>query len=137
MHTYTRVSDQNYVDEEKDSFDQLEDRRASIKTVRNHVGWTWILQTVLFLTSSIFFLSGLRLHQRPLDQCNDADFLPMWSPVLDAVKNTGHLHRFDGSFATPNEYKGLPSPLIDGAWNRVLMAEGTHRCSYFLRGLRY
>ncbi|KAH7394355.1 hypothetical protein BKA66DRAFT_410649 [Pyrenochaeta sp. MPI-SDFR-AT-0127] len=48
----------------------------------------------------------------------------MWSPVLQAVKGTGHFHRFDGSFATPNAYKGTPSPLIDESWDRVLMAKG-------------
>ena len=85
----------------------------------------WVLQIVFFLISCAILFSGLKLRYERPAACRDWDFAPQWSPVLEAVKDTGHLHRFDGSFATPNEYKGTPNPLIDGAWDRVLMANGT------------
>lgn len=48
----------------------------------------------------------------------------MYSPALEAVRNTGHYHRFDGSFATPNAFKGMPSPEIDGAWADITYENG-------------
>lgn len=48
----------------------------------------------------------------------------MWSPALEAVHGTGHYHRFDGSFETPNMYKGKPSPSIDAAWDDITYATG-------------
>lgn len=64
------------------------------------------------------------MRREPFTECHDLDFLPQWSPVLEAVKDTGHLHRFDGSFATPNAYKGTPQPSIDASWDRVIMSDG-------------
>ncbi|MCJ1360131.1 MAG: hypothetical protein MMC33_010134 [Icmadophila ericetorum] len=48
----------------------------------------------------------------------------MYSPALEAVRNTGHIHRFDGSFATPNKFKGTPSPKIDAAWANITYKDG-------------
>ena len=48
----------------------------------------------------------------------------MYSPALEAVRNTGHIQRFDGSFATPNAFKGTPSPSIDAAWANITYQTG-------------
>lgn len=72
----------------------------------------------------------------------------MYSPALEAVKGTGHIQRFDGSFATPNSFKGTPNPDIDAAWagityengnNASLMTYGLfancgRRCDQHIRG---
>lgn len=50
--------------------------------------------------------------------------MPMYSPALEAVKGTGHFQRFDGSFATPNAFKGTPDPNIDAAWANVTYEDG-------------
>ena len=52
--------------------------------------------------------------------------MPMWSPALEAVRGTGHTQRFDGSFSTPNAFKGPPSPDIDGAWDSITYANGMY-----------
>jgi hypothetical protein len=83
-----------------------------------------LTQVLFFATSCYMMISGLVAQQRAVSACHDRDFLPMWSPILEAVQSTGHFHRFDGSFATPNAYKGSPKPSIDAAWDRVLMANG-------------
>ncbi|KAL9115741.1 MAG: hypothetical protein Q9227_000109 [Pyrenula ochraceoflavens] len=69
------------------------------------------------------FVSGLLLrYQKQEVQCED--HMPMWSPALEAVRGTGHYHRFDGSFEAPNMYKGKPSPSIDAAWDDITYANG-------------
>ena len=50
--------------------------------------------------------------------------MPMYSPALEAVRNTGHMQRFDGSFATPNGFKGTPNPNLDAAWDNITLATG-------------
>jgi hypothetical protein len=124
MYKYTRVSEDSYTDDESQRQNPRHSRSWASAVLRPHLPWTWILQSIFFVASCGFFLSGLSVRERKVTSCHDKDFLPMWSPVLDAVKDTGHLHRFDGSFATPNAYKGTPNPQIDKAWDRVLMAEG-------------
>ena len=118
------MSEDSNTDDESQRLNFRYSRSWASAVLSVHVSWTWILQSILFIASCVLFLSGLSYRARTVRNCHDRDFLPMWSPVLDAVKNTGHFHRFDGSFATPNAYKGSPSPPIDKAWDRVLMAEG-------------
>ena len=48
----------------------------------------------------------------------------MYSPALEAVRDTGHFQRFDGSFATPNAFKGTPNPDIDAAWANITYENG-------------
>ncbi|KAL9026019.1 MAG: hypothetical protein Q9196_005252 [Gyalolechia fulgens] len=48
----------------------------------------------------------------------------MDSPALEAIKFTGHFQRFDGSFATPNAFKGTPNPNIDAAWANITYEDG-------------
>ncbi|KAF2726920.1 hypothetical protein EJ04DRAFT_539208 [Polyplosphaeria fusca] len=79
---------------------------------------------MFFTISCSVLLSGVRLRREASSQCHDKDFLPMWSPVLEAVADTCRMDRFDGSFATLNSYKGTPNPHIDEAWDCVLMANG-------------
>ncbi|KAL9038195.1 MAG: hypothetical protein Q9180_003279 [Flavoplaca navasiana] len=52
------------------------------------------------------------------------DHMPMYSPALEAVRGTGHFHRFDGSFATPNAFKGTPNSNIDAAWADITYENG-------------
>jgi len=50
--------------------------------------------------------------------------MPMYSPALEAVQNTGHYQRFDGSFETPNMYKGTPTSTIDDSWASITYKNG-------------
>ena len=54
----------------------------------------------------------------------------MYSPALEAVRDTGYTQRFDGSFATPNEFKGTPSPDIDTAWAAITYENGLYTPLY-------
>jgi hypothetical protein len=123
---YERMSEDSYTEEDDESHRRSPRRTRSWApaVLRLHSTWTYVFQSVFFVVSCGLFISGLSKKIGNGANCHDEDFLPMWSPVLDAVRNTGHFHRFDGSFATPNAYKGSPSLQIDKAWDRVLMAEG-------------
>ena len=83
----------------------------------------WVAELIFFLISFFMFLNSFYgvNHQK---QCDYADHIPMWSPALDSVKGTGHMHRFDGSFSTPNAFKGTPKPSIDEHWDYVTSANG-------------
>jgi hypothetical protein len=124
MYHYTQVSDNESTGEESHHLRPRQRYSWASAVCRLYVPWAWIFQSILFVASCGFFLVGLKFREDNSEICQDKDFLPMWSPVLDAVQGTGHFRRFDGSFATPNLYKGSPSPQIDKAWDRVLMAEG-------------
>lgn len=123
MHKYQRVAGEELGDG-ADAEHSLSQDHSWRKTTHISRVTGWIFQVVFFLISCAILLSGLRLRYKPSQTCHNWDYEPQWSPLLKAVEGTGHLHRFDGSFATPNEYKGTPNPLIDGAWDRVLMANG-------------
>ena len=43
----------------------------------------------------------------------------MYAPALEAVRNTGHIQRFDAIFATPSAFKCTPNPNIDAAWVNI------------------
>ena len=49
----------------------------------------------------------------------------MYSPALKAVQNTGYYQRFDGSFATPNIFKGTPNADLDAAWADITYENGS------------
>ena len=59
----------------------------------------------------------------------------MYSPALEAVRGTGHFHRFDGSFATPNAFKGTPNSDIDAAWADITYENGSCLPSTYDRAL--
>jgi len=132
MYKYKRVSEESLLEHKQDVEEPQSYIPQGQSRLRNYHILLWTAQIVFFLSSCVFFLSGLRLRHGASTQCHDRDFLPQWSPVLDAVKDSGHFHRFDGSFATPNEYKGTPSPLIDAAWDRALMASGKLKSPRYL-----
>ena len=127
MYKYKRLSETEFLADKPDIEDSRNLSYLWKKSIRKQHLYFWPAQIVLFATSCAIFFSGLKLrHAVPkAKSCHDKDFFPQWSPVLEAVENTGHFHRFDGSFATPNAYKGTPKPSIDKAWDRVLMADGT------------
>jgi len=85
--------------------------------------YTWGLQLIFFLISLSLLLSSLILRRRS-QKCDYEDYIPMYSPALEAVKSTGYYRRFDGSFATPNAFKGTPSPSIDEHWDSITYASG-------------
>ena len=124
MYKYKRISEESLLGDKHD----IEDAQNS-PPARQQSFWKtrcviWVAQLFLFLASCAMFLNGLMMRQQASKGCHDRDFLPQWSPVLEAVQDSGHFHRFDGSFMTPNAYKGTPSPLIDAEWDRALMANG-------------
>ena len=84
----------------------------------------WAFQFVFFLVSLVMFVLGIKAQTETPPKCLESEFSPQWSPVLEAVKNTGFTTRFDGSFATPNAFKGAPSPATDEAWNNITYAGG-------------
>ncbi|KAL9108367.1 MAG: hypothetical protein Q9227_006827 [Pyrenula ochraceoflavens] len=87
----------------------------------------WALHAIFFLIYLSFLLWTLALRNQARDEgyhCEYQDHMPMWSPALKAVRGTGHYHRFDGSFETPNTYKGTPSSSIDAAWDNITYATG-------------
>ena len=90
----------------------------------NHRKIIWAAQLAFFLTSLLIFFRDIA--RQPLYQrCNCKDHMPMYSPALEAVRNTGHFQRFDGSFATPNVFKGTPNPAIDEAWAGITYKDGS------------
>lgn len=86
-----------------------------------------ISQVMLFLTSITLLLTTWSQYQdlKRAAERKCYDFVPQWSPALESVQDTGHLHRFDGSFATPNAFKGTPKPEIDVSWDDITYATGT------------
>ena len=83
----------------------------------------WATQAIFFLISLTMLLKSLSLQiSKNLASCQD--FVPMWLPAPEATKNTGHKERFDGSLATPNAFKGSPTPEIDAAWDNITYANG-------------
>lgn len=89
-----------------------------------------ILQILLFIASASMLLASY-IREGKGGLCKD--YMPQWSPALEAVKDSGHKQRFDGSFATPNAFKGSPSPLIDESWDNITYATGKsgRYCSAF------
>ncbi|XXG93753.1 hypothetical protein Hte_000002 [Hypoxylon texense] len=108
--------------ERNDSIDTL-----NIKSLRLAWPWRrqmylWILQLVFFLVSLSLLLAAHSSYYSPRrDGCED--HMPMYSPALESIKNTGHYHRFDGSFMTPNAFKGTPNPSIDEHWDSITYAD--------------
>ena len=85
--------------------------------------YVWGFQLIFFLISLSNLLRPFS-YKKPAEGCNCEDHMPMYSPALEAVRNTGHIQRFDGSFATPNAFKGTPNPDIDAAWANITYENG-------------
>ena len=83
----------------------------------------WGFQLSFFLVSLSTLLITF-FYRNPAQRCNCENHMPMYSPALEAVRNTSHIQRFDGSFATPNNFKGTPSPDIDAAWANITYKNG-------------
>ena len=97
----------------------------SLRSIRRskHQKYLWSLQGGFFLISlTLFVASFFRRHDSQQLSCDD--HMPMYSPALEAVQNTGYYQRFDGSFETPNAFKGRPSPSIDEHWDSITYADG-------------
>ena len=123
MYSEERLSEEKLLGEEHPD-------DAKIHILRSNTHWNchvylWGFQLFFFLMS-LTILSRALFHQAPLRPCNCEDHMPMWSPALEAVRGTGHTQRFDGSFSTPNAFKGPPSPDIDGAWDSITYANGMY-----------
>lgn len=85
----------------------------------------WTIQVICFTISFSLFLGAVYYH-RSSQPCNCTDYMPMYSPALEALEGTNHLQRFDGSFAKGNAFKGTPNPDIDAAWESITYQNGKH-----------
>ena len=124
MYSMERLSEEKLLGEETPADD------SDILSLRLRRPWTnpkylWGFQLIFFLVSLSMLLSAFH-YQNPTQQCNCKDHMPMYSPALEAVRNTGHIQRFDGSFARPNAFKGTPSPDIDAAWANITYKDGVY-----------
>ena len=126
MYSVSRLSEENLLQEEKsESYqDFLNYRINGDRKVRTYVLLGF--QLTFFLVSCSIFLASSYRTRSP--RCECTDHMPMYSPALESVQGTGHMHRFDGSFATPNAFKGPPSPEIDAAWANITYKNGSEPC---------
>ena len=113
---------------EESQFDDKDARMGPSKPksyLKAHAGL--IFQILLFLTSVTMLLMSSIQYRNLSRACERKcyDFVPQWSPALESVENTGRFSRFDGSFATPNAFKGTPNPEIDVSWDDITYATGT------------
>lgn len=109
--------------------------------------FSWGFQLPFFLISLFSLLTSIH-YRNTAQACNCEDHMPMYSPALEAIQGTGHFQRFDGSFATPNTFKGTPSSELDDAWANITYEKGTRtfyivhqlstnlsrRCYKYIRG---
>ncbi|KAI1192459.1 hypothetical protein F5X97DRAFT_329620 [Nemania serpens] len=122
------AEDENKLDKEKllERHDSIDGH--NIKSLQS--AWPWRRQIYLWIPQLVFFLISLSLllaarssyYNTRRDGCED--HMPMYSPALESIKNTGHYQRFDGSFSTPNAFKGTPNPSIDKHWDSVVYQDG-------------
>ena len=121
MYSDDRLSEEKLLRDLEPAEEEITRRLSPNRYCRYHAH-VCAIQVVFFLISFAILLQALL---RPdLGHCDCADYMPMWSPALDAVTDTGHMQRFDGSFATPNSFKGSPAPSIDEAWDNITFASG-------------
>jgi len=126
MYSEDKISQENLLGNRKDFNDDDDDENCSRRRSKHRFQsrtYFWLFQLILFLISCSLLLKT-SLTARNSAQCNCEDHMPMWSPALEAVKNTGHYQRFDGSFSTPNDFKGPPSPSIDEHWDSITYGDG-------------
>ena len=111
MYSNDNLSEEKLLGEEivADDRDTLSHR---LRRRRKRQTYLWGFWLTFFLVSLSTLLINIFYHT------------PMYSPALDAVRNTGHIQRFDGSFATPNNFNGTPSPDIDAAWANITYKNG-------------
>ncbi len=84
----------------------------------------WGFHVTIVLVNVLMFV-GTFFHRKTMLQGDCKDHMPVYSPALDAVRGTGHFQRFDGSFATPNAFKGTPNSDIDAAWASITYENGS------------
>ncbi|GFN17143.1 oxidase ustYa family protein [Aspergillus tubingensis] len=128
-----RIEDRQSEERLISSFDEenfLKDSRSPStrrpRRCRYHPNGTLILSswTLFLFIASIYLWSTIARHRKTAAACQCDDYLPIDSPALEALENTGHIEKFDGSFAKPNAFKGPPSPAIDAAWDDITYASG-------------
>ncbi|KAL9633145.1 MAG: hypothetical protein Q9204_003516 [Flavoplaca sp. TL-2023a] len=123
MHTNDRLSEEKLLGEEhsRDGGDvlSLQPRRRSRHTI-----CLWGFHLLFTLVNVITILSTF-INRNGTMRGDCKDHMPMYSPALEAVRGTGHFHRFDGSFATPNTFKGTPNSDIDAAWADITYENGS------------
>jgi hypothetical protein len=91
---------------------------------------SWKYGVLLWVVQLAFFMISLFLFIRAQSHCKCEDYMPIYSPALEALRETGHLQRFDGSFAKQNAFKGPPSPDIDAAWESITYQNGMETYIY-------
>ena len=125
MYSDDRLSEEKLLKEQTAGEDDRE--IPNLRSIRRSKRHMYLLgfHLIFFLTSLSILLSSF-FHQNFSQPCVYEDHMPMYSPALEAVRNTGHFQRFDGSFATPNAFKGTPSPAIDDAWANITYKTGIH-----------
>ena len=122
MHSNDRLSEERLLGEGITMDDSdIPSRRSKRRS--KYLTYFWGFQLTFFLISFSNILRPFFYHNLA-QRCNCEDHMPMYSPALEAVHNTGHIQRFDGSFATPNAFKGTPSPDIDAAWADITYENG-------------
>lgn len=124
MYSNERLSEEKLLEEEttRDDGDVpgLRSKRRS-----RYFLYIWGFHLIFLFANISTLISTLSYRHRTLrDDCKD--HMPMYSPALDAVRGTGHFERFDGSFATPNAYKGTPNSDIDAAWANITYENGSY-----------
>lgn len=122
MYSDDRLSEEKLLGENTTLDDSDTPNHPSNCYFNNHI-YLWGFQLTFFLIS-LFVLLSLFSYRNTTQRCNCEDHVPMYSPALEAVRNTGHNQRFDGSFATPNRFKGTPNPNIDAAWANITYRNG-------------
>ncbi|KAF4609846.1 hypothetical protein G7Y89_g15777 [Cudoniella acicularis] len=126
MYSKDKLSEENLLGKQNFIDDNNDKEYQSLRSIRRWKcppTYLWGIQLIFFLVSlSLLLSSSFSRHNSQQFNCDD--HMPMYSPALEAVKNTGHYQRFDGSFATPNPFKGTPNPSIDEHWNGITYGDG-------------
>ena len=131
--TGARIEDRQSEERLISSFDEenfLKDSRSPStrrpRRCRYQPNGTFVLSlwTLFLFIASAHLWSTIARHRKTAAACQCDDYLPIDSPALEALENTGHIEKFDGSFAKPNAFKGPPSPAIDAAWDDITYASG-------------
>jgi hypothetical protein len=127
MYSEDKLSEQNLLEGDASEEEKDEESNQSISrlTLSQHYGvptFIWGLQLIFFLVSLSLLLSSFSHCSSQAGVCKD--HMPMYSPALEGVKNTGFYRRFNGSFSKPNDFKGPPSPSIDEHWQNITYSNG-------------
>lgn len=127
MYSYERLSEDKLLGEEAARDDGDVPSLRSKRRLR-YLICLWGFH-VIFVLVNVSTLVSTIFHRNTALQNDCKDHMPMYSPALDAVRGTGHFQRFDGSFATPNSFKGTPNSDIDTAWANITYENGSYALS--------